>query len=141
MPPAADPLHLPPRARVTPQRRAVLETLEEWEGSFTVVELYDRARRAYPALALATTYRTVDLLRRAGSVRPLPGTGRPTYVRCHSGHHHHLICLTCGSVEETEICAAPATRAAPASTNAASVSRSTRGARVVASTRVLTAEA
>ena len=65
MPHAPDPLRLPARARVTPQRRA-------------------------------------------GSVRPLPGTGRPTYVRCHSGHHHHLICLTCGSVEETEICAAPA---------------------------------
>jgi Fur family ferric uptake transcriptional regulator len=101
-------LQLPPRARVTPQRRAVLDTLEDWDGSFTVVEVYDRARQAYPALALATTYRTVDLLRRAGSVRPLPGTGRPAYVRCHSGHHHHLICLSCGSVEETEICAAPA---------------------------------
>jgi Fur family ferric uptake transcriptional regulator len=103
-----EPLRLPARARVTPQRRAVLETLEQWKGSFTVVELYDRARLAYPTLALATTYRTVDLLRRAGGVRPLPGTGRPTYVRCHKGHHHHLICLTCGSVEETELCAAPA---------------------------------
>jgi Fur family transcriptional regulator, ferric uptake regulator len=107
MPRAEEPLRLPPRARVTPQRRAVLETLEQWEGSFTVVELYDRARRTFPALALATTYRTVDLLRRAGSVRPLPGTGRPAYVRCHVGHHHHLICLTCGGVEETELCAAP----------------------------------
>jgi Fur family ferric uptake transcriptional regulator len=105
---AHEPLRLPPRARVTPQRRAVIDTLDGWEGSFTVVDLYDRARQAYPALALATTYRTVDLLRRAGSVRPLPGTGRPTYVRCHSGHHHHLICLSCGRVEETEICAAPA---------------------------------
>ena len=55
VPHAPDPLRLPARARVTPQRRAVLETLEEWDGSFTVVELYDRARQAYPALALATT--------------------------------------------------------------------------------------
>jgi Fur family transcriptional regulator, ferric uptake regulator len=100
-------LMLPGRARLTPQRRAVLETIEGWKGSFTVVELYDRARRSYPRLALATTYRTVDLLRRSGSVRPLPGGGRPAYVRCHSGHHHHLICLVCGAVEETELCAAP----------------------------------
>lgn len=99
-------LTLPGRARLTPQRRAVLETIEGWDGSFTVVELYDRARRAYPRLALATTYRTVELLRRAGGVRPLPGD-RPTYVRCHAGHHHHLICLVCGAVEETELCAAP----------------------------------
>ena len=100
-------LTLPGRARLTPQRRAVLDAIERWDGSFTVVEVYDRARRAYPRLALATTYRTVELLRRAGSVRPLPGENRPAYVRCHAGHHHHLICLVCGAVEETELCAAP----------------------------------
>ncbi|HKP18509.1 MAG TPA: Fur family transcriptional regulator [Gaiellaceae bacterium] len=100
-------LRLPGRTRVTPQRRAVLDAIAQSRGSFTVVELYDRARRAYPNLSLATTYRTLDLLRRAGSVRPLPGEGRPAYVRCHTGHHHHLVCLRCGSVEETELCAAP----------------------------------
>jgi Fur family transcriptional regulator, ferric uptake regulator len=98
---------LPDHTRLTPQRRAVLEAVEHWEGSFTVIELYDRARRAYPRLALATTYRTVELLRRAGSVRPLPGADRAAYIRCHAGHHHHLICLSCGGVEETELCGAP----------------------------------
>ncbi len=98
---------LPPRARLTPQRRAILEAIASSSGSFTVVELYDRARRAHPRLGLATTYRTVELLRRSGSVRPLPGDDRPAYVRCHPGHHHHLVCLACGSVEETELCAAP----------------------------------
>lgn len=101
------PLALPPRARLTPQRRALLDAIAGWHGAFTVVELYDRARRAEPRLGLATAYRTVDLLRRSGSLRPLPGEGRPTYVRCHPGHHHHLVCLSCGSVEETELCAAP----------------------------------
>ena len=100
-------LTLPPRARVTPQRRAVLDAIAGWSGSFTVVELYDRARRAEPRLGLATVYRTVELLRRSGSVRPLPSDGRPTYIRCHPGHHHHLVCLSCGRVEETELCGAP----------------------------------
>lgn len=101
------PLHLPPRTRVTRQRRAVLDAIAAWRGSFTVVELYDRARELEPRLGLATVYRTVELLRRTGSVRPLAGDGRPVYVRCHAGHHHHLVCLTCGGVEETELCAAP----------------------------------
>jgi Fur family ferric uptake transcriptional regulator len=101
------PLSLPGRARLTPQRRAVLASIDAAGGRFTVTELYDRARRAYPRLSLATTYRTVELLRRAGAVRPLPGGDRPAYIRCHSGHHHHLICLVCGAVEETELCAAP----------------------------------
>ena len=31
----------------------------------------------------------------------------PTYVRCRPEHHHHLVCTSCGAVEETELCAAP----------------------------------
>jgi len=100
-------LALPPQARLTPQRRAVLDAIEAGPARFTVVDLYDRARRDAPGLGLATAYRTVELLRRSGAVRPLPGEGRPTYVRCRPGHHHHLVCLACGEVEETELCAAP----------------------------------
>lgn len=102
-----DALALPPASRVTRQRRAVLEAIASHPGSFTAVDVYDRARRIEPRLGLATVYRTVELLRRTGSLRPLPGQGRPAYVRCHPGHHHHLVCLSCGTVEETELCGAP----------------------------------
>jgi Fur family transcriptional regulator, ferric uptake regulator len=100
-------LSLPPGTRVTPQRRAVLEAIAGTDGGFTLVELYDRARAAEPRLGLATVYRTVELLRRTGSIRPHATDDRPTYVRCHAGHHHHLVCTACGRVEETELCAAP----------------------------------
>lgn len=100
-------MDLPSDARLTPPRRAVLEAIDAWEGSFTVVELFDRARRTHPSLGLATTYRTVELLRRTGSVRQLHVGGRTVYVRCRREHHHHLVCTACGSVEETELCAAP----------------------------------
>jgi Fur family transcriptional regulator, ferric uptake regulator len=100
-------LRLPSRARLTPQRQVVLDTLSRWRGSFTVVDVYDHARREEPRLGLATVYRTLDLLRSTGSVRQLAGSRRPTYVLCRAGHHHHLVCLSCGSVEETELCAAP----------------------------------
>jgi Fur family ferric uptake transcriptional regulator len=100
-------LELPPRTRLTPQREAVLEAVADLDGSFTLVEVYDRARAAEPRLSLATVYRTVDLLRRTGSVRPLPAEGQATYVHCRRGHHHHLVCTACGAVEETTLCAAP----------------------------------
>jgi Fe2+ or Zn2+ uptake regulation protein len=100
-------LALPSRFRLTPQRRALLDLIADREGSFTAVELFQEARRRKPRLGLATVYRTVDLLRGTGSVRPLVGDARPAYVRCEPGHHHHLVCLSCGGVEETELCGAP----------------------------------
>jgi Fur family transcriptional regulator, ferric uptake regulator len=102
-----EPVRLPPRARMTRQRGAVLEAIRRGPRSFTATELYDRARRREPTLGLATVYRTIELLRRSDAIRPLAGSSRAEYVRCSPGHHHHLICLSCGSVEETDLCAAP----------------------------------
>jgi Fur family transcriptional regulator, ferric uptake regulator len=85
----------------------VLDALAVFPGAFTAVELYDRARRSEPGLGLATVYRTLELLREAGSIRQLAGVGEGAYVRCHRGHHHHLVCISCGAVEETELCGAP----------------------------------
>jgi Fur family ferric uptake transcriptional regulator len=104
----------PDGLRATTQRRAVARAVEESPGAFTVQELHDRARVHEPRLGLATTYRTLELLRESGDVHPLLGDGRTaTYVRCraerdHAGHHHHLVCTSCGGVEETHLCGAPA---------------------------------
>ncbi len=98
---------LPLGVRATAQRRAVARAVTEATGSFTVAELHERARRFEPRLGLATTYRTVELLRAGGALHPLLGEGRHAYVRCRPEHHHHLVCTTCGGVEETELCAAP----------------------------------
>jgi Fur family ferric uptake transcriptional regulator len=101
---------LPERARLTPQRRAVLAAIGAAQGAFTAAEIHEHARRDYPRLGLATTYRTLELLRESGSLHALRRAGTPTYVRCHPEHHHHLVCLSCGSVEETELCSAPPAR-------------------------------
>ena len=66
-------LALPARARLTPQRRAVLDAIEASSGRFTAVELFQRARRSSPRLGLATTYRTLELLRRTGSLEEVDG--------------------------------------------------------------------
>ena len=98
---------LPAGTRTTAQRRAIVQLVEAWHGSFSVAELHASARRLHPRLGLATTYRTVELLRREGFVRPLLSDGTTVYLRCSPRHHHHLVCTTCGSVEETDLCAAP----------------------------------
>ena len=103
-------LTLPPRTRLTAQRRAVLHAIETSDGPFTAIELFERARGSHPSLGLATTYRTLELLRQTGSLHALSGD-RHAYVRCSPEHHHHLVCLSCGSVEDTELCATPSQKA------------------------------
>ena len=66
-------LALPSGTRMTAQRRAVLDAIEASNGPFTAIELFERARRAHARLGLATTYRTLELLRRTGSLHALPG--------------------------------------------------------------------
>jgi Fur family ferric uptake transcriptional regulator len=100
-------LRLLDRVRLTPQRKALLDAIADWEGSFTVPDLFERARKRSPHLGLATTYRTVDLLRQSGSVRALAGNQVAAYVRCGPEHHHHLVCLECGAVEDTDECPLP----------------------------------
>ena len=92
-------MEFPEGVRLTPQRRAVVAAVEKRADAFAVTDLLPDA-----GVGVATAYRTLELLLEAGSVRRLPNG---TYVRCHRGHHHHLICVSCGSVEETELCAAP----------------------------------
>ena len=60
--------------RATRQRKILGETVESWQGAFTVAELHERARAQEPGLGLATTYRTGELLREAGTIRPLAGS-------------------------------------------------------------------
>jgi Fur family ferric uptake transcriptional regulator len=100
-------IELPTGIRSTAQRRALLDAIAQWRGAFTALELFERTRETEPNLGLATTYRTVELLKESGAIRALAGREPRTYVRCHTGHHHHLVCVTCGSVEDTELCAAP----------------------------------
>jgi Fur family ferric uptake transcriptional regulator len=98
---------LPAGARATSQRRAVVEALAGMSGRFTVGDLHERAKQTSARLGLATTYRTLELLRESGAVRALVDENGASYIRCHPGHHHHLVCVGCGDVEETELCAVP----------------------------------
>ena len=99
-------LRLPDGARLTPQRRAILDVVAGAKGAFTAAGVFEEARRKESRLGLATTYRTIELLRETGAVQPLRH-GDALYLRCGPDHHHHLVCRVCGAVEDTELCAAP----------------------------------
>ncbi len=92
--------------RVTVQRQAVLKALGGLGCAQDAVQIYFEARRIYPQLGLVTVYRTLDALSARGLVQPIfLGDGRTRYELTDEGrHHHHLVCVACGSIETLDGC-------------------------------------
>jgi Fur family transcriptional regulator, ferric uptake regulator len=85
--------------RYTPMRRLLVEALASSGRPLTVPEILDRA----PGLPQSSAYRNVTALMDAGVVRRVATSDdhwRVELAEELSGHHHHLVCGTCGRVED-----------------------------------------
>ncbi|HEX6816949.1 MAG TPA: transcriptional repressor [Ktedonobacterales bacterium] len=89
--------------RVTPQRLLVLEALAASGGHMTADALLQWAAQRYPALNLATVYRTLDLLVAHGVVAQTDlGSGVSYFELVGESPHHHLVCERCGAVGDLD---------------------------------------
>ena len=87
--------------RSTRQRAAVSALLAETDEFRSAQELHDLLRRNGEAVGLTTVYRTLQALADAGEVDVLrTDDGESVYRRCSAGHHHHLVCRSCGRTVE-----------------------------------------
>ena len=90
-----------PVRRSTRQRAAVNEILGELEEFRTAQQLHDELRRQGKSIGLTTVYRTLQALADTGDVDVIrTGDGEAAYRRCSTGHHHHLVCRSCGRAVE-----------------------------------------
>lgn len=90
-----------PPIRNTWQRAAVRDLLEGGEEFRTAQQIHDLLRESGAKIGLATVYRALQVMTEAEEVDVLrTPDGEASYRRCSSGHHHHLVCRSCGySVE------------------------------------------
>ncbi len=89
--------------RVTPQRLIVLEALAAHSGHISADEILQWAAARYPAINLATVYRTLDLLISIGLVAQTDfGSGVSFYEMVGDAPHHHLVCEHCHAVFEID---------------------------------------
>jgi Fur family ferric uptake transcriptional regulator len=87
------------QVRVTPQRVLVLDALLAGNGHITAEDILHRAIVSYPALNLATVYRTLDVLVAKGLVARADLGGNAAILELvGEAVHHHLICERCGAV-------------------------------------------
>jgi Fur family ferric uptake transcriptional regulator len=90
--------------RNTWQRERVREALAEATGFVSAQSLHATLRDENTGIGLATVYRALSGLAAQGDADSLQSPdGEALYRACtSSGHHHHLICRSCGKAVEIE---------------------------------------
>jgi Fe2+ or Zn2+ uptake regulation protein len=88
--------------RVTPQRLLIQRALIELGRHASAEEVHRQVSGALPNASLPTVYATLDLLGRLGLARRVrAGPGAILYDPRPDGHGH-LVCETCGAVEDLD---------------------------------------
>jgi Fur family transcriptional regulator, ferric uptake regulator len=94
--------------RLTAQRRALLETIQEATSHLDAASLLRLARERDPNIDRATVYRTIELLKKLGMIDELDLmhlNGEKHYYEVKTQQNHlHLACFACGGIIE---CATP----------------------------------
>jgi Fur family ferric uptake transcriptional regulator len=85
-------------------RRAVIEVLAAQNCCLTAQEIFDLLRASGRRVGIASVYRILELLASEGFVQRIDlGAGVSRYEPVWpEGHHHHLVCDSCGKVEAFE---------------------------------------
>lgn len=91
--------------RITAQRQAVLNIIEKNKGNhLNTQEIHEIVKKSCPEIGIATVYRTLLLLEKMHMVDKInfdDGFARYELSIDNKEHgHHHLICLSCGTVDE-----------------------------------------
>ena len=90
--------------RLTAQRRALIETIQEATSHLDAASLLKLARQRDPNIDRATVYRTIELLKRLGMIDELDLmhlNGEKHYYEVKTQKDHlHLACFGCGEIKE-----------------------------------------
>ena len=90
--------------RLTTQRRALIETIQQATTHLDAATLLDQARARDPKINRATVYRTIELLKRLGLIDELDLMhleGEKHYYEASTERDHfHLACFDCGRIIE-----------------------------------------
>lgn len=88
--------------RMTAQRTAIVAEFARLRRYVAPQELHHKLAGRRPRIALATVYRTLEVLERIGAAsRVLGAHGEASYLFCPTDqHHHHAVCVECGKVDD-----------------------------------------
>lgn len=89
--------------RITSERQQVIKVIND--HPLTTQEIHNLLKKKKVDIDLASVYRSLDLFVKLGIIRALElGEGKKRYeVVDESNHHHHLVCNSCGNIEDVVV--------------------------------------
>jgi len=88
---------------MTKQRRAILEVLSKTKSHPSADWVFRQVRRRLPNISLATVYRNLHQLARAGMVQELPVGDHVSRFDADTALHYHIRCLSCGCIRDLDV--------------------------------------
>ncbi len=88
--------------RATSQRVVMHRLLRDRNRHVSAEELLSEASERLPGVSLPTVYATLELFEQLGIVRRVNDAGGTLLWDTRSDAHHHMICRSCGRVEDME---------------------------------------
>ncbi len=88
--------------KLTPQRLAILEFLENNTSHPSAEDIYNVLKEKFPSLSFATVYNTLEVLVKKGLVKELIIEKGRRRFDTRTIPHHHFICKKCGKIIDIE---------------------------------------
>lgn len=88
--------------KITPQRLAVMRTLEGDRSHPAAAAVVERVRREFPFVSPATVYRVLEELVAMEEIVPLDFGNGPMRFDTNTADHAHLVCEVCGRVDDVD---------------------------------------
>ena len=91
------------KLKVTPQRLAIFHMLYHTKAHPSAETIYSSLRETHPTMSLATVYKTLDALAKAGLVQQL-NVGEDSFrYDAMATSHPHIICTNCHDVHDMKL--------------------------------------
>jgi Fur family peroxide stress response transcriptional regulator len=89
--------------KITPQRLEILRALMQIPDHPSAETIYQKVKRRYPAVSVATVYKTLETLVEIGEIRVALVSQGKTRYDMRMDRHHHFLCSQCGAVTDVDM--------------------------------------
>jgi len=86
--------------KLTAQRQAILDMINRSDKHWDADEVAYKLKEQGISIGIATVYRGLAALAEQGLIESIQLADKKRYERADKAHHDHLVCTSCGSIEE-----------------------------------------